>query len=229
MQEERGAQGTPHLQGFVYFKNQIALSTLKQWNNRLHLEPTRSINNSIDYCSDPTKRHGRIWSTNFRVGDPLQLLEIADLYDWQMELMTELLLRPDDRSIVWYTDPEGGTGKTALCKHLLGTMPGVLYITSASSKDVAYQIIKARSDPRVIICNFPRSGEGVVSYNALEAAKDGLVFSGKYEGGVRLFPSPHVIVFANWPPDRTQLSQDRWIIRKLVPNPPRRVVEVPVP
>lgn len=226
MQEERGETGTPHIQGFVYFRNQIAVTSLKQWNNRLHLEATRSVNNSVDYCSDPEKRHGRIWAQAFRVRDELHLLEHADLYDWQRELLEELTGRTNDRSIVWYTDPNGGTGKTQLCKHVLGTLPGVCYLTGAAGKDIAHQIVKARCDPRIVLCNFARSSEGNTSYAALEAAKDGLVFSGKYEGGVRMFPSPHVIVFANWSPDITQLSLDRWKIRRLEPNPPRRLYEL---
>jgi len=58
--------------------------------------------------------------------------------------------------------------------------------------------------------------------------KDGVVFSGKYEGGARLFPPPHVIIFANFLPDFTKLSADRWVIRTLLNNPPRLLNPVPM-
>lgn len=72
--------------------------------------------------------------------------------------------------------------------------------------------------------NLSRQAEGAFSYASVETIKDGLVFSGKYEGGTRLYARPHVIIFANWLPDMTKLSLDRWDIRTLANNPPRRVI-----
>ena len=63
-----------------------------------------------------------------------------------------------------------------------------------------------------------------MSYSAIESLKDGLLFSGKYEGGVKLFPPPHVVIFANFLPDMTKLSIDRWDIHTLLNNPPRRLL-----
>lgn len=219
-QEEVGDAGTPHLQGYVHYKNAVALSTLKAWNPRLHLEQTRSVVNSVAYCSDKTKRppNGRVWSRGFDLpsGGPEPPLEDNELYLWQRSLMQELEGDPDDRTVVWYHDPDGGCGKTALAKCILVKFQSeVLYLSGGASKDILHQVVKAKKDPRIVIFNFPRTSEGKVSYAALETIKDGLVQSGKYEGGFRYFPIPHVIVFANWEPDRTALSADRWIIRHL--------------
>ena len=46
----------------------------------------------------------------------------------------------------------------------------------------------------------------------MEAIKNGCFFSGKYESGMVRFNSPHILVFANEPPERTKLSQDRWCV-----------------
>lgn len=214
-QEEKGEEGTPHLQGFLHYKNQVARSTLSQWNPRLHLEPARSIVASVAYCSDAQKRHGRIWSKHFQVRDTLMLLQEADLFQWQQQLVEELKGMPDPRKVVWYYDAEGGSGKTALARHVLGTYPGVLYLGGGSFKDAAHACIKARQDPKIVLVNLPRSTEGKVSYGTFESLKDGLVYSGKYEGGVRLFAPPHVIIFANFLPEIAALSIDRWDIRHL--------------
>lgn len=221
-QEERGDNGTPHLQGVIHFKNQVALTTLKQWNLRLHLESTRCIKSSVAYCSDPGKRAGRIWNHGFTVRTELRLLEEDNFYEWQKDLVAELLTVPNDRSIIWYADLDGGTGKTQLAKWIFATMPGVQYISSSNLKDATYQIIKRVDDPRILLCNLPRSAEGKLSYAIFESIKDGIVYSGKYEGGTRIFPSPHIVVFTNFFPDETQLTHDRWDIRTLRNNPPRR-------
>jgi len=214
-QEERGEEGTPHLQGYLHYKNQVARSTLSQWNPRIHLEPARSIVASVAYCSDPQKRHGRIWAKHYQVRDNLQLLEPDNLFMWQRELVEELAGVPDPRKIVWYYDADGGSGKTAIARHLLGLHPGVLYLAGGSYKDACHACVKARQDPRIVLVNLPRTTEGKVSYATFESLKDGLVYSGKYEGGVRLFAPPHVIIFANFLPDLAALSIDRWDVRHL--------------
>lgn len=204
----------------------MALSTIKAWNPRLHLEQTRSVVQSVAYCSDPAKRHGKIWTLGYSVPstDRTYILDEADLFTWQRELLAELREEADDdRRIIWYSDLDGGSGKTAMARFLLATFQQkALYLCGGSSKDILHQVVRASCDPTIIIFNLARSQEGRLAYNALETVKDGLVQSGKYEGGMRMFKPPHVIVFSNWLPDMTALSADRWIIRELRNN---RVVE----
>ncbi|AUM61722.1 Rep [uncultured virus] len=140
------------------------------------------------------------------------------MYTWQRELAAEAETPPDKRKIVWYYDQAGGSGKTEMAKFLLGTCDSAIFLSGGGFKDISYQIVRAKKDPRIIILNLPRTSEGKVSYASLEAAKDGLVQSGKYEGGWRLFPNPHVYVFANFMPDLASLSADRWTIRVLDNN-----------
>lgn len=220
-QEEQGENGTPHLQGYLHYKEAVALSTIKAWNPRLHLEPTRSVVQSVAYCSDPAKRHGAIWTLGYAVPDQprLFIIDEGDLYTWQRDLVASLALPADDRSIIWYQDRLGGSGKTAMARYLLAALGRkCLYLSGGAAKDILYQVVKMKEDPSVILFNLARTAEGKVSYQAIETVKDGLVQSGKYEGGFRMFPPPHVIIFANWPPDFTALSHDRWILRELDNN-----------
>lgn len=213
------------MQGYVHFKDAVALSTIKAWNPRLHLEQTRSVVQSVAYCSDPTKRDGKIWTHGYTVPstDRTYVLAPGDLYTWQRELYQQLQTPPeDDRSIVWYTDLDGGSGKTAMARFILETFGArALYLSGGSTKDILHQVIRHRQDPEIVLFNLSRSQEGKLAYSALETIKDGLCQSGKYEGGMRMFRPPHVIVFANWLPDLGSLSQDRWQIRELRNN--RRV------
>ena len=221
-QEERGENGTPHLQGFLHYKQPVALSTIKAWNPRLHLEQTRSVTQSVAYCSDPTKRHGQLWTHGYHVPsqDRTYVLDPGDLFEWQRNLHGELSLpSDDDRKIIWYVDLDGGSGKTAMARFILANFgERALYLCGGSTKDILHQVVKHKRDPEVILFNLARSQEGKLAYNALETIKDGLVQSGKYEGGMRMFAPPHVIVFANWMPDVAALSQDRWTIRTLRNN-----------
>jgi hypothetical protein len=52
----------------------------------------------------------------------------------------------------------------------------------------------------------------------MENVKDGLFFSTKYESGMVRYNPPHVIVFANVPPDVTKMSADRWVIKEIGPE-----------
>lgn len=222
MQEEAGEEGTPHIQGVVYFRNPVSFATVKQWNLRLHVERTRDIHRSVKYCTDPQKRRGRAFSRGFSVPkDDLDLLEEDALYDWQRELLAELGGQPDRRTVIWYYDPQGGCGKTELCRYICAKYENALFLTSAAGKDLVHQIIKAKNDPRIVIMNISRQAEGKLSYASIESIKDGLVFSGKYEGGTRLFARPHIVIFSNWYPDIAALTPDRWDIRELLQNPPR--------
>lgn len=220
-QEETGEGGTPHLQGFIHFNQPVALSTIKSWNPRLHLEQTRSVVQSVAYCSDPTKRTGQLWHLGYSVPSQTRpwILKEDQLYDWQRNLAAEMELPANDRSIIWYQDATGGSGKTAMARYILATFGSkALYLSGGCAKDISYQVVKAKEDPCVVLFNLARSQEGKVSYAAMETIKDGLIQSGKYEGGMRMFAPPHVVIFANWAPDIAALSADRWMIRQLHNN-----------
>lgn len=172
----------------------------------------------MEYCSSLEKRHGRVWCKTYTVRATLHLLNPENFYTWQRNLVRELQQEPNDRTIIWYTDRAGSAGKTQIAKYITATIPSCLYVTSTSSKDISFAIIKARSDPKILIFNLPRTAEGAINYGTFETAKDGIVYSGKYEGGCRLFNPPHIVIMANWMPDIHALSLDRWSIRLLDEN-----------
>ena len=93
-------------------------------------------------------------------------------------------------------------------------------IVSGKAADAKYAIQmyiqKHGQGPEIVIMDIPRTkGVTYVSYEAIEKIKDGLFFSGKYEGGMVRYNRPHFIVFANEPPETERMSSDRWVIEEL--------------
>lgn len=93
-------------------------------------------------------------------------------------------------------------------------------ILSGKGADVRNGVVQYYRDtgthPRLILYNIPRSAGGeYVSYEGIENIKDMCFYSGKYEGGMICGPCPHLLIFANCPPDIEKLSQDRWVIKEI--------------
>ena len=61
-----------------------------------------------------------------------------------------------------------------------------------------------------VILDIPRHNLEYINYGLLEKIKDGLIYSGKYEGRDCIFDNVHLWVFANERPDTSKMSADRW-------------------
>lgn len=211
-QEEKGANGTPHLQGYVEWTHPRDLNSLKGVSELIHWEPSNNRDASIKYCSKEETRAGRLF-TNIQ----LPKKPFKDPRPWQAECLAYIATEPDDRKIRWYVDEKGGQGKTALCKHIIQTNKSALYL-SGSAKDMKYAIkawIEEHSRFTIALLDITRSTENFFSYQGLEEIKNGIFFNTKYESGMVTYDPPHVIVFANFKPDESKLSADRWDIKPL--------------
>lgn len=200
--------GTPHLQGYVEFKKKcrpIGLFDCK----RIHWEKCKGNRDSnIKYCS---KENNVI----FTLGLPKPIKVISSLRPWQQEIENIMLTEPDDRVINWYWDADGNIGKTAFMKYCVITHNAIPCVGGKFS-DIMNLVFNCDLDKsNTTIFNIPRGHRECISYSSLEAIKDGMIVNTKYETGYKVFNSPHVIVFANFPPDRRQLSEDRWNIVNL--------------
>lgn len=74
-------------------------------------------------------------------------------------------------------------------------------------------LLDAGNPLELVVIDIPRCNENKVSYQAIEDLKNGMLFSTKYESAMCVFDAPHVLVFANFPPERAKLSADRWDVR----------------
>lgn len=220
-QEETGENGTPHLQGVFKSGSSINFDTLKKKFPKVHWEVTKTWKDAVAYCSKEETRTGLIYHSDDIVLkkpliDPLHGLE---LYEWQSKILTLLETEPDNRSIYWYWDDEGNIGKSSLVKHIYLKYRNSVIIANGKGTDVRNQINRHINEEGkeilVAILDISRSVENYVSYEVIEQIKNGLMYSGKYEGGICVFNPPHVIIFANFEPDYSALSADRWKVTNL--------------
>ena len=210
-QEEVGENGTPHLQGTMKLRVKQRMTQLKKLNPKIHWEATRSVSASLAYCQKEKTRSGRQVVYGIEIPEPL---EIDEPYGWQLQVVDILKTKPDKRTIHWFWEPKGNVGKTTLCKYLV-VKHNALMLTGKST-DMFHMLAKNPTKRTLVIVDVPRSSAGYVNYGAIEQIKNGLVFSGKYEGAQLVFNSPHVIAFANSAPDLKEMSSDRWHIVQIV-------------
>lgn len=128
------------------------------------------------------------------------------LRKWQMSILRRLFVQ-NSRSILWVIDTVGGRGKTFLAHYISSCYGYELLDGVTKTADVAALI---SPQPKGVIFDVTRSDSTHFSYATLEAIKNGFVMSGKYHGIKRVFQPVPVIVFANFAPDTSKLSADRW-------------------
>lgn len=210
-QEEIGENGTKHIQGYILYKNPKKLSTLKTISDKIHWEKCRNIQASIDYCNKLETRNGDVLSIGFpeKVRDPM---EGIDYYWWQLMLLELFDTKADDRTIHWLWEAKGNAGKTTFAKHVCLNNKDAIYVCGKGA-DIKYALSQMENKPKVIIWDLPRGQK--IDYKSLEEIKNGIMFSTKYESGMMIFNAPHVVVFANYEPDKERLSKDRWNILEL--------------
>lgn len=207
-QLERGDSGNLHVQLTMKLKVKQRLTWLKRHFSPIaHCEVSNNPEASYDYCS---KIDSRIEGPYYypkplrpRIVDPL---EDKTLFEWQQRIVDIITGPVDDRKVYWFWDPIGGVGKSKFCLHCILKYGAVVY--DSGKKDILY----AHKDHEVVFFDLSRTVEGFVSYDAIEQLKKGFCFSGKYESGMKIYPVPHIIIFANFPPDTSKLSADRWVV-----------------
>ena len=219
-QEEKGTEGTPHLQGVVRFKNSKSLKCCKKIDKAIHWKVCKNLAASKNYCCKEETRTGRQWVTfenkiTETVKDPLEGVE---LYGWQKEIKKIIDEEPHDRRIDWYWEPDGNIGKTTFVKSCCIQRTDAIYVSGKAS-DVKFAIAGMKRKPRCVFWDVPRVSQDYVSYEALESIKNGIFFSNKYESGMVIYDIPHVIVFANFSPEEHKLSKDRWHVVNIAKPP----------
>lgn len=158
---------------------------------------------------------------------------VMDLYyrpvawrDWQRELVDivaahDPALPADQRTVYWYWEDGGNTGKSFVSRWL--QMNTRCVVGTGKADNIFYSVAKMVEAnpagwPELVVLDIPRTYTGFVNYGALESLKNGVVNSGKYEGANCIFPPPCVVVFSNSPPQFDAMSDDRWSVWVLRTN-----------
>lgn len=221
---EIGKEGTPHIQGFVEYKNQVDFNKLKKIMPRAHIEVAKgTLRQNIDYCSKEKNYEGNFpdtRTTNEKLIDEILISEYSDVVwrGWQSDVLNLLSQPADKRKIYWYWEATGNIGKSYLSKYI-----GMKYdaIIATGKKNDIFNQIKTYIDvkkkgPKIILIDVPRDTLDYINYGAIEEIKNGCIYSGKYEGGVCYFQIPTIVCFANEEPNRLKMSSDRFVITEIV-------------
>lgn len=219
--KEIGEQGTPHLQFFFENKNNIDFNKIKKAIPKCHVEKCKgTTEDNVKYCSKDKNFITNIKMTTFKQTLEIQILmqyEKTIWKPWQQEIIELLKTKPDNRTVNWYWESNGNAGKSYLAKYIALTYPTI--IAEGKKSDVFNQLNKMlteeEKEPHCVILDIPRFNKDFTNYSVLEQLKNGMAYSGKYEGGRCIFNPPHVIVFANQLPDESQFSKDRWNIKMI--------------
>lgn len=147
---------------------------------------------------------------------PITLVTYAMLRADQ-QIIADLFQHPapwNNRIVNWFYEPDGAWGKSFTVKYLVDQR-GAL-VLGGSYKDLLYgyaaYIKKHGSAPDIVVFDIPRVNAGGISYRGIEDIENGCFFSSKYEGEMIRADAPHIVVFANTPPEEDKLSADRWNI-----------------
>lgn len=151
---------------------------------------------------------------------------------WQQQLYDGIVnndkeLFPSKRTVVWIMDRQGGTGKSDFATYMMVkhskdwiTLDGF----GNGNKDFA-EMLKTHKqmgwNGSSMIVDLPRDSEDNGVYKCIESYKCNRITSSKWSGKT-FFISKRgcvdgnkIIVFANWWPKVTSLSQDRWNLFEL--------------
>lgn len=216
--EEVGESGTPHLQGYMEFKNSTKWSTLcngcEAFKRAWATKAKGSLNNNYAY----TSKDGKFHYGGFEPKKVNYKEDIEEFYEWEKEILNIIANPPDKRSIHYFWEEAGCAGKTTFQKYLFTHYPNVV-VLSGKATDMKNGIVQymngGKETPDIVLINIPRCSQDFVSWEGIESIKDMFFFSGKYEGGMVCGMCPHVLVFANEPPNLSKLSDDRWVVREI--------------
>jgi len=132
---------------------------------------------------------------------------------WEHVLHDIIAQPPCTRSIHWFVDTIGETGKTINAKSLYFNH-NAYYCTGGKSADIAH----AYQYQPIVIFNLVASQDKETQaylYTVLEQFKDGIFSSGKYNSMIKTFKIPHVIVMSNEWPDETRMKKSRIVVHNI--------------
>lgn len=144
----------------------------------------------------------------------------ASLRPWQQALVDIVEEDPNPRKIHWIWEDQGNTGKSWMTKYL-AAMYNANIMTIGKKADMAY--LYSKNPSKVVVFDLSRTtapGEGREhfldgAYSLAEDLKNGMVTSYKYDSANVLTTGCHVIFFANFPPDFSKWSADRYMVKQL--------------
>lgn len=219
-QEIAPTTNTPHIQGYLEFRSSRHRYTELHGEGFLaHFEKAKGTRiQNLDYIEKELPDHAERVYAGSLARNILYARPLEQWYDWQRELHTKLQEAPDSRTILWYWENQGKVGKSEFIRNYCIKDKKSLLV-GGKAQDCLYgatEWVKKHGSISVLFVDIPRSVESkYISYQSLEMLKNACWFAGKYESNMVITSYFHIVVFANYPPDETQMSDDRWSITNI--------------
>lgn len=209
MQEEVGSIGsTKHLQLKIAFEKKMRPTEFFS-TKKIHWEKSK-VWKGWQYCVKDDTSAGRRWGKGVTIPKPLI---VDEMYGWQLDVLAIVDGEPDRRKVYWFWEADGNFGKSALCRYLAVKRDAL--IVGGNAADMKYMIASMETKPTICVMDIPRSVGNNVDYAGIEAIKNGVFCSNKYETCMVKMNFPHFIILANCEPAVTCLSADRWVVRNI--------------
>jgi len=209
-----------HYQGYLHTIDPVRPITLARIFNDAgfrgsQISPASSVARATlrTYCLKADTRIAGPWTAK-KVYRGLDLLCVRDTpYPFQVKLHT-MLRSPhtDNRAIIWLYSPVGNRGFSSFAKYYSFFKLGVT-LSPCSATDFKY--LCAEFPSNIYLVDIARSAIGTYKddefYSALREVKNGFYTSTKKSKCRNITRAiPHIVVTANFLPDFSKLSADRW-------------------
>lgn len=178
-------------------------SILKQSNGWLNTDTYQceNISDALLKNNNPKMAGAIIASFKYKPLKPVEKEPKVYWRDWQLELYNELKGPSDDRSVIWYYDDDGGSGKSVLVEHmeLYYKAFTIDYADTTNLPTALANWKQIGGNLDMILIDLSRtSQEDDEFYKAIESIKNKKISVKKYDSAKFRFDSnPHVVVFAN--------------------------------
>lgn len=215
----------PHYQCYLHTVKPIRSKTLAISANGdlrgVEISPA-STNGKValqGYCMKELSRVAGPWADK-KLYLGADLWPVERMPAWQREYIDMFQGEPHPRTCMWLVDPQGNNGKTKFLKWLVFKM-NACGLGYGNAGDIL-NLVSKRQGRSIYVWNLTRTRSARIDqaelYAAMESVKDGYFINTKYETSDVLMDPPHVLVLANFAPDLTGLSADRWDIKGLTPD-----------
>lgn len=141
----------------------------------------------------------------------------AQLRAWQTDCLNICLQPATGRKLHWFWENVGNVGKSYMARYLALHHQAVI-VRSMKKTDMLHWLCKTIGDSKIVVFDLTRSTEaGAVDvvYEVIEQILDENLSSGKYDSQTVWFEKLHVLVFANFEPNRSTMSGDRWNVHHI--------------
>lgn len=145
-------------------------------------------------------------------------------HKWQHTLWKEIFeieKKWDKRSIRWIIGTQGGEGKSRFIEVLKSNARSkVLVMTQFAGQSNSAEILNTALGKgwsgEILAVDLPRDAETHQIYEPLEAILNGTITATKYKGTeISLPKKPKVFIMANFEPNQSKMSADRWNIGEI--------------